>query len=191
MGKEVKRIAIMASGSGSNAQKIMEYFKDNEEVVVDCLLSNNPKAYALERAEKMSIETLVFNRSQLYEDQFVKDFLEKRKINLVVLAGFLWLIPEILVQNFKIVNIHPALLPQYGGKNMYGMKVHQTVINNKEPFSGITIHHVNEKYDDGAIIFQATCPVAPDDTPESLAEKIHKLEHEHYSRIISKLLSES
>jgi phosphoribosylglycinamide formyltransferase 1 len=186
----VKRIAIMASGSGSNAQKIIEYFADNKDVMVDCLLSNNPDAYALERAENMGIDTLVFDRSQFYESVFVENFLTERRINLVVLAGFLWLIPEKLVQKFKIINIHPALLPQYGGKNMYGMRVHRSVIENKEPFSGITIHHVNEKYDDGAIIFQAKCPLDDNDTPESLAEKIHQLEHQYYPLVISRLLSD-
>jgi phosphoribosylglycinamide formyltransferase 1 len=186
----VKRIAIMASGSGSNAQRIIEYFADNKDVMVDCLLSNNPDAYALERAENMGIDTLVFDRSQFYESVFVEKFLTERRINLVVLAGFLWLIPEKLVQKFKIINIHPALLPQYGGKNMYGMRVHRSVIENKEPFSGITIHHVNEKYDDGAIIFQAKCPLDDNDTPESLAEKIHQLEHQYYPPVIARLLSD-
>jgi phosphoribosylglycinamide formyltransferase 1 len=174
----------MASGSGSNAQKIIEYFADNKDVMVDCLLSNNPDAYALKRAENMGIDTLVFDRSQFYESVFVENYLTERKINLVVLAGFLWLVPEKLVQKFKIINIHPALLPQYGGKNMYGMRVHRSVIENKEPFSGITIHHVNEKYDDGAIIFQAKCLLDENDTPESLAEKIHQLEHQFYPLVI-------
>ena len=179
----------MASGSGSNAQKIIEHFADNKGVRVDCVLSNNPNAYALERAKNMGIETLVFDRSQFYESSFVEKFLTKRRINLVVLAGFLWLVPEKLVQKFKIINIHPALLPHYGGKNMYGMRVHRSVIENKESFSGITIHYVNEKYDDGAIIFQAKCPLNDTDTPESLAEKIHKLEHQHYPMVIERLMS--
>jgi len=186
----VKRIAIMASGSGSNAQKIIDHFADNKDVMVDCLLSNNPDAYALERAKNKGVDTFVFDRFQFYESLFVENFLTERKINLVVLAGFLWLVPEKLVQKFKIINIHPALLPQYGGKNMYGMRVHQSVIENREPFSGITIHHVNEKYDDGAIIFQAKCPLDHTETPESLAEKIHQLEHQFYPLVIEKLLSE-
>jgi phosphoribosylglycinamide formyltransferase 1 len=185
----VKRIAIIASGSGSNAQKIMEYFADREDVIVECLLSNNPGAFALERARKQAVETLVFDRCQFYESFFVENFLDERRINLVVLAGFLWLVPEKLVRKFKIINIHPALLPQFGGKNMYGMKVHQAVIANKEPISGITIHHVNEKYDDGAIIFQAKCKLSENESPESLAEKIHQLEHQYYPEIIDKLLS--
>ena len=185
----VKRIAIMASGSGSNAEKIMEYFADSKEVTVECLLSNNPGAFALHRARKLGVDTLVFDRKQFYESFFVENFLDVRRINLVVLAGFLWLVPEKLVRKFKIINIHPALLPQYGGKNMYGMRVHQAVIKNKEPFSGITIHHVNEKYDDGAIIFQSKCKLNESETPESLAEKIHQLEHQYYPEIIEKFLS--
>lgn len=185
----VKRIAIMASGSGSNAQKIMEYFADSKDVSVECLLSNNPEAFAVQRAKNQGVDTLVFDRKQFYESFFVENFLDERRINLVVLAGFLWLVPEKLVRKFKIINIHPALLPQYGGKNMYGMKVHQAVIDNKEPFSGITIHHVNEKYDDGTIIFQAKCNLDESETPESLAEKIHQLEHRYYPEIIEKLLS--
>lgn len=186
---EITRLAILASGSGSNAQKIMEYFADNKHVNVDCLLSNNPHALALQRAEKMRVETLVFTRDQLYSTWEVENFLSKRKINLVVLAGFLWLVPEKMVRKFKIINIHPALLPEYGGKNMYGMRVHEAVIRNGEPISGITIHHVNEKYDDGDIIFQTTCPVEKGETPESLAEKIHQLEHQHYPEIIEKIVA--
>ena len=184
-----QKIAIMASGSGSNAQKIIEYFSDNLNIKVDCLLSNNPRAYALERAKKLGIDTFIFDRHQFYDSLFIENLLLERRINLVVLAGFLWLVPEKLVQKFKIINIHPALLPKYGGKNMYGNRVHQAVIDNKEPFSGITIHYVNEVYDDGKIIFQAECPVDPSDTAESLAEKIHQLEHRYYPEVIGRLLS--
>ena len=184
-----QKIAIMASGSGSNAQKIIEYFSDNLNIKVDCLLSNNPRAYALERAKNLGIDTFIFDRHQFYDSLFIENLLLERRINLVVLAGFLWLVPEKLVQRFKIINIHPALLPKYGGKNMYGNRVHQAVIDNKEPFSGITIHYVNEVYDDGKIIFQAECPVDPSDTAESLAEKIHQLEHRYYPEVIGRLLS--
>ena len=184
----VKRIAIMASGSGSNAQKIMEYFADNNNVKVDCLLSNNPEAPALERARKMGVETFVFDRNTFYNTTIVPDLLSKREVSLIVLAGFLWLVPEILVQSFKIINIHPALLPRYGRKNMYGMNVHRAVIQNGDAKSGITIHHVNEAYDKGAVIFQAECLVDETDTPETLAEKIHLLEHAHYPGVIARLL---
>lgn len=184
----VKRIAIMASGSGSNAQKIMEYFADNNNVKVDCLLSNNPQAHALDRALKMGVETFTFDRNTFYNTTFVSDLLSKREVSLIVLAGFLWLVPEILVRSFKIINIHPALLPRYGGKNMYGMNVHRAVIESGDSVSGITIHHVNEVYDEGAVIFQAECHVDENDTPETLAEKIHQLEHTHYPRVIAGLL---
>lgn len=184
----VKRIAIMASGSGSNAQKIMEYFADNNNVRVECLLSNNPTATALERARKMGVETFTFDRNTFYNTTFVSDLLAKRGVSLIVLAGFLWLVPEILVRSFKIINIHPALLPRYGGKNMYGMNVHRAVIENGDPISGITIHYVNEAYDEGDVIFQAECTVDESDTPETLAEKIHQLEHAYYPKVISRLL---
>jgi phosphoribosylglycinamide formyltransferase 1 len=185
---EVKRIAVLASGSGSNAQKIMEYFADNETIKVDCLLSNNPSAYALERATKMNVDTFVITREQFYHSEYVSDLFIRRDISLLVLAGFLWLVPEYLVNSFKIINIHPALLPSYGGKNMYGMNVHRAVIANREKFSGITIHYVNKNYDEGDIIFQAVCEISGSDTPESLAEKVHRLEHEHYPRIIDEIL---
>lgn len=184
----VKRIAVMASGSGSNAQKIMEYFADNNSVTVDCLLSNNPDALALERARKMGVETFTFDRNTFYNTTIIYDLLVKREVSLIVLAGFLWLVPEILVRSFRIINIHPALLPKYGGKNMFGMNVHRAVIENGDSVSGITIHHVSEAYDEGAVIFQAECRVNEMDTPESLAEKIHQLEHAHYPRVIAELL---
>jgi phosphoribosylglycinamide formyltransferase 1 len=184
----VKNIAIFASGSGTNAQNIIEYFADNQLVRVSCLLSNTPKAYALQRAEKLGVETLVFSRDQLYNSSFITGYLVKKKIDLIVLAGFLWLIPKELIDKFRIINIHPALLPQYGGKNMYGHYVHDAVIQNREKFSGITIHYVNDKYDDGAIIFQEKCSVYPDDTPETLAARIHQLEYEYYPRIVEQVI---
>jgi phosphoribosylglycinamide formyltransferase 1 len=184
-----KHIAIFASGSGTNAQQIIEYFSVNEHVRVKCLLSNSPKAYALVRAENLGLETKVFSRDDLYNSSFVIDYLLEREINLIVLAGFLWLIPEKLVEQFTVVNIHPALLPKYGGKNMYGHYVHEAVIKNGEKFSGISIHYVNEKYDEGTIIFQATCEVTPEDTPDTLAARIHQLEYQHYPRIIEQVVA--
>jgi len=185
----VKHIAILASGSGTNAQRIMEYFSGNEQIKVTCLLSNNPKAYALVRAASFGVETMVFTRDDLQVNSAVIDYLQKQKTDLIVLAGFLWLIPQSLIDRFTTVNIHPALLPQYGGKNMYGSFVHEAVIRNGEKHSGITIHYVNEKYDEGAIIFQAHCEVKTDDTPESLAARIHQLEYQHYPRIIEQILA--
>ena len=184
-----KNIAIFASGSGTNAQCIMEYFSDNQHIKVACLLSNNPGAHALTRAARFNVDTFVFNREQLYGTPAVMDYLLEQKTDLVVLAGFLWLIPGNLIRRFPMVNIHPGLLPRYGGKNMYGHRVHQAVISNKEEYSWITIHFVNEKYDDGAIIFQARCQVAPEDTPETLSEKIHLLEYEHYPRVIEQVIN--
>jgi phosphoribosylglycinamide formyltransferase-1 len=184
-----KKIAIFASGSGSNAQNIIEYFKDREEVSIDCLLSNKKDAKAIERAWGLGIPALVFDRDIFYNSEKIKDFLSERNIDLIVLAGFLWLMPANLVQSFKIINIHPALLPKYGGKGMYGMKVHTSVVENKESQSGITIHYVNEVYDDGEILFQASCDVTPDDTPESVAEKVHQLEYKYFPSVIEKALA--
>jgi len=183
-----KRIAIFASGSGTNAQNIIEYFADNKYVVVDSLWANKPDAYALERAHKLGIETFVFKRDQFYKNTDITSTLNERKVDLIVLAGFLWLIPEYLIRDFTIINIHPALLPKYGGKGMYGMNVHKAVVENMEKESGISIHYVNEKYDDGAIIFQATCPVLPDDSPEQVAAKVHALEYQHFPRVIEEVL---
>lgn len=188
---EIKRIAIFASGSGTNAQNIIEYFSDNESVIIDSLWSNNANAFALKRAEKHNVEAFVFTREQFTKTNEIVETLRNRKVDLIVLAGFLWLIPDNLIQNFKLVNIHPALLPQYGGKGMYGMNVHKAVVENKENESGISIHYVNEKYDDGELIFQATCQVVETDTPEMVAQKIHELEHKHFPAVIEKVLQSS
>lgn len=184
----IKRIALFASGSGSNAQNIIEYFSGNEEVVIDSVWTNNPNAYALERAKKFGIDTFIFTKNEFRNTNLVVEELQKRKVNFIVLAGFLWLIPVNLIQNFRIINIHPALLPQYGGKGMYGMNVHKAVVENKDAESGITIHFVNEKYDEGEIIFQAKCPVLPADTPEDVAIKVHHLEYKYFPEVIEKVL---
>lgn len=180
------RIAIFASGSGTNAEAIFNYFKNHSSIEIVLLLSNNSEAYALVRAKKYGVETKIFNRTQFRESEIVLSWLNEAKITHVVLAGFLWLIPEYLVRAFPdhIVNIHPALLPKYGGKGMYGMKVHEAVKAAHETVTGITIHKVNERYDDGQILFQATCEVSPLDTADQIAEKIHRLEHSHYPRVI-------
>jgi phosphoribosylglycinamide formyltransferase 1 len=186
----VKKIVIFASGSGTNAENIMEYFADNELVKIDSLWSNNPNAYALKRAELRKIETFIFNRDKFYHSKDVLEKLKERGADLIVLAGFLWLIPDYLIQNFEIINIHPALLPKYGGKGMYGMNVHKAIVNNKETESGISIHFVNEKYDEGQIIFQAKCNVLPNDTPEDVAKKVHELEYRFFPEVIEKLFLE-
>lgn len=184
----MKRIAIFASGSGTNAQKIIEHFATSKEIFVDSLWSNNENAYALIRAEKLGIETFTFDRDELYHSNEILDKLYDHRIDMIVLAGFLWLMPRSLTELFTVVNIHPALLPKFGGKGMYGMAVHKAVLDAKETESGITIHRVNHDYDKGEIIFQAKCPVLPDDTPETLANRIHELEYQHYPKIIEELL---
>ncbi len=185
---KVKRIALFASGSGTNVQNIIEYFSENEGVVVDSVWTNNPEAYVLERAKKFGIDTFMFTKDEFRNTNKVVGLLKNRRVDLIVLAGFLWLIPANLIQNFQIINIHPALLPKYGGKGMYGMKVHQAVVDNKETESGISIHFVNEKYDEGKIIFQATCPVLPTDSPDEVAEKVHRLEYKYFPEVIEKVL---
>ncbi len=184
-----KRVTIFASGSGSNAQNIIEYYTENKDVIIDSLWANKPDAFALERAKKFGIETFVFNRDQFYKTNDIAATLNERKVDLIVLAGFLWLIPDSLVKSFTIINIHPALLPKYGGKGMYGMNVHKAVVENGEKESGITIHYVNENYDEGAIIFQAKCPVVSGDSPEQVAAKVHELEYEYFPQIIDQVLS--
>ena len=185
-----KKIAILASGSGTNAQKIMSYFENHEVGEVALVLSNKPDAYVLERAGKFNVPTHVFNRERFYNSTEVLDLMIDTGVSLVVLAGFLWLVPTDFIRAFpeRMINIHPALLPGYGGKGMYGKYVHEAVISNQEKVSGISIHYVNEVYDDGKIIRQEKCEVKPDDTPESLAQRIHLLEHRFYPLVIEELL---
>lgn len=187
-----RKIAILASGSGTNAQRIIEYFMDNPTVAVSMILSNKKDAYVLVRADQFNIPTMVFDRQTFYETDEIPKLLQKNEIDFVVLAGFLWLIPVNLIRAFpqKIINIHPALLPKYGGKGMYGSYVHQAVLDSGDKESGITIHYVNEEYDKGSIIFQEKCIVLPDDTPESLAQRIHQLEYNHFPEVIEKLVLE-
>ncbi len=156
------------------------------------MLTNNPKAGVLERASTLGIPAVVFNRAQFYESEEVIEVLKKHKIDWVILAGFLWLVPQSLIKAFprRIVNIHPALLPAYGGKGMYGMKVHEAVVAAGEKFSGITIHLIDEEYDKGEMVFQAKCPIEPGDTAADVARKVQLLEHEHFPRVIEKLVSE-
>ncbi|MCX6246065.1 MAG: phosphoribosylglycinamide formyltransferase [Bacteroidetes bacterium] len=185
------RIAILASGSGTNARRITEYFREHDSgISVGLILSNNPGAFVLERAKNLGVPTIVFSRSEFYETEKILELLRDNGIDALILAGFLWLVPAYLLKAYpgRILNIHPALLPKYGGKGMYGMKVHEAVIAAGEKESGISIHLVNEKYDDGNIIFQSCCPVEPGDTPETLAQRIHLLEYEHYPRVIGQYL---
>lgn len=186
----MNKIAIFASGSGSNAENIAMYFKSSKIADVNTILTNNPKAKVIERAKKLNIDYIVFSREDFYNSNKIIDFLASRDTDFIVLAGFLWLVPGNLIEKYpnRIINIHPALLPKYGGKGMYGMRVHETVIKNKEKESGITIHYVNEKYDEGNIIFQAKCKVKLTDSAEDLANKIHKLEYKYFPEIIGQLL---
>jgi phosphoribosylglycinamide formyltransferase 1 len=186
----MKNVAIFASGSGTNAQAIIEHLNNSKVGHVSVIFSNNKDAFVLQRAQKYNIPDYVFSKNEFYNTTNIRDILKEKKIDFIVLAGFLWLIPEYLLVAFpdRIINIHPALLPKYGGKGMYGMKVHEAVINNKEKESGITIHYVNENYDEGNIIFQAKCQIAQNDSPEILAKKIHELEHKHYPKIVEELL---
>lgn len=188
----MKRIVIFASGSGTNAENLIKFFHNRENVSVIQILSNNPHAKVLERAKKLKVSALSFNKIAFAETSHILDLLKSVKPDLIVLAGFLWKFPEHILSEFpnKVINIHPALLPKYGGKGMYGMNVHETIVSNKEKETGITIHYVNEHYDEGAIIFQAKCAVNPSDTAHDVAQKIHKLEMNHFPKVIEKLLNE-
>lgn len=181
-------IAVFASGSGTNAEEIFKYFKHHPEIRVALLMSNNPHAYALQRAKNHFIKTVVFDREDFRHGNMIRKELEANEVTHIVLAGFLWLIPEYLLQQFpeRIINIHPALLPKYGGKGMYGPKVHEAVKAAGDLETGITIHLVNNKYDEGRILFQGRCGISADHTPEEIAACVHKLEHQHYPRVIEK-----
>ena len=185
-----KRIAIFASGSGSNAQKIMEHFKRHQDAEVALILSNNPEAFVLQRADNFEIPSHVFDKREFYETDEVIQLLKRLNIDLIVLAGFLWLVPKNLLGAYpnKIINIHPALLPAYGGKGMYGDRVHQAILNAGEEESGITIHFVNENFDEGEIIYQARFRIDPGDDLEMVRFKGQQLEHQHYPRVIESLI---
>lgn len=189
MVKRKINIALFASGSGTNVENIYDYFKENQQINICCVLCNKPDAYVLTRASLLSLNFLLFNRSEFDKNGSVDTFLEEQNVDLIVLAGFLWLIPEWLIRKFpdKIVNVHPALLPKYGGKGMYGDNVHLAVFNNHETESGITIHFVNEKYDEGSIIYQHKVKLDDLDTPISIAAKIHELEYRYFPTIIEKI----
>lgn len=188
---KVKNIAIFASGTGSNARKIIDYFEGHSKIKVVLVVANRPDALVLDMAGAKNISTLVINRNYLYESEQLLAELGRYGVDFIALAGFLWLAPPYLVKAFKnkIVNIHPALLPKYGGKGMYGSRVHEAVKNAGETISGITIHHVNEHYDEGDIIFQATCDITPEDTPATIASKVQQLEHQYFAPIIESLLT--
>ena len=186
----MKRVVIFASGSGTNAENLIKFFQNRDTGSVIQVLTNNPHAKVLERAKNLNISALSFNRIALYKTNDVLNILKSSNPDLIVLAGFLWKFPESILHEFpnKLINIHPALLPKYGGKGMYGHFVHEAVVANKEKETGITIHYVNENYDEGAIIFQAKCDVASTDSAEDVAAKIHQLEMKHFPEVVESLL---
>jgi phosphoribosylglycinamide formyltransferase-1 len=185
-----KNIAIFASGSGSNARMILEYFEMRDDVDVALIVTNKKKAGVLNHANDFDVSTLTMDRTFFYDSECILKILQDEKIDLIVLAGFLWLIPSYLIQAYpnKIVNIHPALLPKYGGKGMYGHHVHEAVKANNENESGMTIHYVNEQFDKGTHIFQAKCDLTTEDSAGDIAKKVLALEHKHYAEVIDELL---
>ncbi len=186
------KIAIFASGSGTNAENLARYFSKHPSIRTEMILTNNARAGVLERAARWDIPALVFSRNDLCHSGHVLDILSVQGIDYIILAGFLWLIPPAILRHYpdRILNIHPALLPKYGGKGMYGDHVHMAVLAACEKSSGITIHLVDEIYDAGRILFQATCPVIPGDTPRSLAERIHALEYRHYPPVVEQYIKQ-
>ena len=186
----MKHIAIFASGSGSNAEKIAEYFADRSDVEITLIASNNSKAGVIDRARRLHIPVLLFDRTTFYQTDRIVQLLQQQHVDLLVLAGFMWLIPENLVKAYtnRMLNIHPALLPNYGGKGMYGHFVHEAVVAAGETESGITIHYVNDRYDEGNIVFQASCALETGDGPDEVAHKVQILEHLHYPRVVDEVL---
>ena len=183
------RIVIFASGSGTNAENIINFFNLTNTATVTKVLCNNKYAGIFERCERLNVDCVFFNRTEFSESEFVLDIL-KEQADYIVLAGFLWKIPQNIIDAFpqNIINIHPALLPKYGGKGMYGMNVHRAVAANKEQETGITIHYVNENYDEGAIIFQAKTALVKEDSSEHIAEKIHRLEQQYFPKVIEEVI---
>lgn len=186
----MKHIVLFASGSGTNVENIVRYFSGNPQVSIDCVFTNNRDAKVLDRCNLLNISSLCFNKTAFYDSDCITTTLLALNPDLIVLAGFLWKIPKKMIENFpgKIINIHPALLPKYGGKGMYGMHIHNAVWQNKELETGITVHYVNENYDEGAIIRQIKTPLSNEDTALTIAEKIHALEQENFPKIIAGLL---
>lgn len=188
----MKRIVIFASGSGTNAENLIKFFHNRENASVIQVLTNNPHAKVLDRCKILKVSALSFNKIAFTDTHDVLNILKASKPDLIVLAGFLWKFPDQILNKYpnKVINIHPALLPKYGGKGMYGMRVHEAVVANNEIETGITIHYVNEHYDEGAIIFQAKCSIEENDSAEDVAAKIHELEMKHFPKVVDKLLNE-
>ncbi len=192
MNKKEVNIAIFASGSGTNAENLIRYFKHHDKINVALVVSNSAEAFVLKRAEKEGVPTVVMDKPFRTSEEKVLAVLQQFNISFIVLAGYLLLVPPWLIKQYpqRIINIHPALLPKYGGKGMYGDKVHEAVIAAGDEKSGITIHYVNEHYDEGYILFQAECPVLPGDNPASLAAKIHQLEYKHFPEVVEDLINQ-
>ncbi len=186
----MKRIAIFASGSGTNAENIVNYFSGHEHINVHVAFVNKKKIQVIDRMNKHHVPVVYFNRQMFYETDYILDLLLMNKIDMIVLAGFLWLFPVPVINAFedRVVNIHPALLPKYGGKGMYGARVHERVWENNETESGITIHYINEEYDMGEHILQKKCSIDKTDTPETIAKKVHQLEYDFFPKVIEELL---
>lgn len=189
--QKIRQIALFASGAGTNAEKIIEYLSNNQSIKVSLVVCNKPRAGVIGIAEQHGVPVLLIEKEAFFRGDSYVPALKAAKIDFIVLAGFLWKLPEALVAAYpdQIINIHPALLPAYGGKGMYGMKVHEAVIAAGEKESGITIHYVNERFDEGETIFQAKCSIEPGDTPEILAGKIHALEHRHFPKVVEQVLN--
>lgn len=186
----MSNLAIFVSGSGSNAENIFRFFENYSDINVSVFVSSNPSAYALQRAKKLGVNSIVLSKDRFKNSQDILKMLRSLDVDYIVLAGFLWLIPDYLIEAFprRIINIHPSLLPKYGGKGMYGAHVHRAVCSNNEKETGITIHIVDEHYDTGEVLFQATCPVLNSDTAETVAEKVHELEYTHFPKVILNLI---
>ena len=192
MAQDIGKIAVFASGTGTNAAKLIDHFRANAHGEITLIVCNKPGAGVINIAEKEGIEVLTIEKERWFRGDGYINELKNRGVDFIVLAGFLWKIPSIVTQNWpgKILNIHPALLPKFGGKGMYGQFVHEAVLHSGEKESGITIHVVDEQYDHGPAVFQARCPVLPDDTPEILAARVHALEHRYYPEIVEKFISQ-
>lgn len=185
----MKKIVLFASGNGTNAENIIVHFKNSSQGTVVAVFANNPRAKVLERAKSHGVDTVIFDKNEL-NNGFVLKKLNEFQPNLIVLAGFLWMFPKSILEHYpKVINIHPALLPKYGGKGMYGMNVHQAVLDNKEVATGITIHYVNEHYDEGEYIFQAEVNIENCTSPKEIAKKVHELEYQYFPEVIKKLLT--
>ncbi|MCB0668699.1 MAG: phosphoribosylglycinamide formyltransferase [Saprospiraceae bacterium] len=186
------RLAIFASGSGTNAEKLIQYFSEVGDIEVSLIVCNKVKAGVLDIAERWGIPSILIDRDFFYKSDQMLFELKQQGIDFIILAGFLWMVPPYLIHGYqgKMLNIHPALLPKFGGKGMYGMHVHEAVKRAGEKITGITIHLVNEKYDDGAVVFQATCPVTSEDTPDDIRKKVQLLEHRHFPEVVEKVVRE-